>query len=89
MKRENLLGVVYYMLKNESTLRSVESELGYARSTLHNAIHTQLPQLNNILYEQIVELLNKNSKEKYVRGGLAMQKKLREEKELLAIPEPF
>lgn len=65
--REEMLAV--YIIKNNSTIRQCAKEYGISKSTVHNDVSKKLKCTNKFLYFQVYKVLNKNLKERHIRGG--------------------
>ena len=57
-----------YLILNNSTIRKTAKKFNLSKSTLHQNIHKYLIK-NDDLYVQVVKILDKNFKEKHIRGG--------------------
>ena len=64
-----------YMIETGSTVRSTAQKFGIATSTVHKALQNRLPQCNKILYEQVRTVLERNKRERHIRGGMATKRK--------------
>ena len=71
--RALLLG--QYIVEHQTTVRQTAKAFGVSKSTVHNDVSFRLKQLNDILYRQVEEVLQKNKQERHIRGGLATQTK--------------
>lgn len=64
-----------YLIENNSTIRATAKHFGMAKSTVHYHLSNRLPSVDYILYKKVKKILDKNFKEKNIRGGIATQKK--------------
>ena len=64
-----------YMIETGSTVRSTAQQVGISKSTVHKDLQNRLPHCNKILYQQVREVLEKNKKERHIRGGMATKRK--------------
>ena len=64
-----------YMLDNKSTIRKTAMEFGLSKSLVHVEVSKKLRKINKFLYLRVKSLLNKNFKEKHIRGGQATKLK--------------
>lgn len=71
--RPKLLG--QYILDNNSTIRKTASEFGISKSTVHIDVSHKLKILDYELYKKVKIILDKNFKERNIRGGLATKNK--------------
>ena len=72
-----------YMIKNNATVRQAAEKFGISKSTVHKDVAERLKDVNKGLHSEIKELLDKNRKERHLRGGAATKYKyilLRKEK---------
>ena len=64
-----------YMIETGATVRSAAGKFGISKSTVHKDLQNRLPHCNKVLYQQVREVLEKNKKERHIRGGLATKRK--------------
>ena len=64
-----------YMVETGSTVRSTAQKFGISKSTVHKDLQNRLPQCNKILYEQVRTVLERNKRERHIRGGMATKRK--------------
>jgi len=73
--RQRVLEISHYIIKNKTTVRATAKVFHTSKSTVHNDIHTRLPQINKRLYGKIQKIMEKNFDEKHLRGGEATKQK--------------
>ena len=66
-----------YMIETGATVRSAAVQFGISKSTVHKALTQQLRQCNYPLYQQVRQVLDKNKRERHIRGGMATKRKYR------------
>lgn len=59
---------------NNPTVRSIASEFGWSKTTIHKDLTERLKECDITLYNEANEILQKNKEEKHIRGGKATQK---------------
>jgi putative DeoR family transcriptional regulator (stage III sporulation protein D) len=64
-----------YMIETGATVRNAAGKFGISKSTVHKDLQNRLPHCNKILYQQVREVLEKNKKERHIRGGMATKRK--------------
>ena len=64
-----------YMIETGATVRSAAKQFGISKSTVHKALTQQLRQCNYTLYLQVRKVLDKNKRERHIRGGMATKQK--------------
>lgn len=64
-----------YMIETGATIRSTAQKYGISKSTVHKDIQNRLPRCNPVLFEQVRKVLDKNKRERHIRGGLATKNK--------------
>jgi len=69
-----ILEVADYMLETEGTIRQCASHFKMSKSTVHKDLH-RLRNVNHTKYNEVKKILDTNWEEKYIRGGLATQRK--------------
>lgn len=79
-QRERCVLLGEYLLEHAATVRGAAQVFGISKSTVHKDVTERLRHINNALYLQVQELLNKNKQERHLRGGEATRKKYTEER---------
>ena len=74
-QRERCVLLGEYLLEHAATVRGAAQVFGISKSTVHKDVTERLRHINNALYLQVQELLNKNKQERHLRGGEATRKK--------------
>jgi len=64
-----------YMIETDATVRSAAKQFGISKSTVHKTLTVRLRQCNYPLYLQVRQVLDKNKKERHLRGGMATKRK--------------
>ena len=64
-----------YMIETGATVRNAAGKFGISKSTVHKDLQNRLPHCNKVLYQQVREVLEKNKKERHIRGGMATKRK--------------
>ena len=78
MKREVQMRVVEaarYILKTGATVRACADVFGVSKTTIHKDMRERLPELSPAMAGLVDGVLNKNRKERHIRGGEATKKK--------------
>ena len=73
--RERSVVLGEYLLEHCATVREAARVFGISKSTVHKDVSDRLRHVNNALWMQVQELLNKNKQERHLRGGEATRKK--------------
>ena len=68
-----------YMIETGATVRTVAQKFGISKSTVHKDIQFRLPRCNQMLYIQVRSVLDRNKKERHIRGGMATRRKFKGE----------
>lgn len=68
-----------YMIETGSTVRVTAKHFGISKSTVHKDLCQRLPNYDPLLYRQARQILDKNRRERHIRGGLATRRKYRGE----------
>lgn len=58
-----------YIVDNKCTIRECAKNFGISKSTVHNDLSKKLRKINRFLYIQVYRVLDKNFREKHIRGG--------------------
>lgn len=70
--------VVDYIIDNKATLRQTAKFFGVSKSTIHKDICQRIELLGSVdKINQINSILAYNKAQRYIRGGLATQKKFK------------
>lgn len=72
---ERVLDIANYLIEHNCTVREVAAVYCVSKSTAHKDLSERLPQIDKNVYQQICKVLSANWNERYLRGGLATQKK--------------
>ncbi|WP_353893145.1 sporulation transcriptional regulator SpoIIID [Proteinivorax hydrogeniformans] len=72
---ERVLEISEHVIKTESTVRKVSEMFGVSKSTVHKDLTERLPNINKELAEKVKTILEKNKKERHIRGGIATKNK--------------
>ena len=64
-----------YMIETGATVRSAAKHFGISKSTVHKTLTERLRQCNYTLYLQVRQVLDKNKRERHIRGGMATKRK--------------
>ena len=64
-----------YLVEHRATVRSVASEFGISKSTVHKDITHTLERVNKSLYSEVRKVLEQNKQERHIRGGEATKRK--------------
>jgi len=67
--------IARHMVNTGCTVRSAAEVFCVSKSTIHKDISTVLRQIDPELYRQVDRVLQKNKKERHIRGGLATKRK--------------
>ncbi len=73
---DRVLREASYLIENEATIRATALALNeVSKSTVYKDLAHLLPTISLELYNQVKTVLEKNKKERAMRGGMATQKK--------------
>ena len=64
-----------FMIETDATVRSAGTHFGISKSTVHKDLTQRLRRVDQTLYRQVREVLNRNKEERHIRGGLATRRK--------------
>ena len=64
-----------YLIEHQTTVRGVASHFDISKSTVHKDITQTLKRVNYALYAEAKEILDRNKRERHLRGGEATQQK--------------
>lgn len=69
-----------YILDNHSTVRQCAKEFGISKSTVHKDVSERIWMLDRRLAGAVRKVLDKNMKERHIRGGMATKRKKEKER---------
>ena len=72
---ERACELAVYVIETGATVRAAAKQFGISKSTVHKTLTERLPQCNSLLYRQVREILDKNKRERHIRGGMATKRK--------------
>lgn len=70
-----------YIIETGATVRAAAQKFGISKSTVHKDLSQRLPQYNKRLYIQVRHVLDENKAQRHIRGGIATQRKYRQNKQ--------
>ena len=68
-----------YMIETGATVRAAARVFGISKSTVHKDLSQRLKQCSPVLYDQARQILERNKRERHIRGGMATRRKYRGE----------
>jgi putative DeoR family transcriptional regulator (stage III sporulation protein D) len=72
---ERVLKEAYYIATTGATVRKTARVFLYSKSTVHKDVTDRLYSLDKELYSKVRLVLEKNLKERHIRGGIATKNK--------------
>ena len=63
-----------YIIENNATVRETAAFVGIGKSTVHKDVTEKLERIDADLFKKVRGVLDKNLKERHIRGGLATKK---------------
>ena len=66
-----------FIVDTNSTIRGTAKRFGISKSSVAKDINTRLPEINNNLYMEVRNVIEKNKAERYSRGGQALKNKFK------------
>lgn len=67
--------VAVYIIETGATVRAAAKHFKISKSTVHKDIAFRLERLNPALYTAARAVLDKNKRERHIRGGMATREK--------------
>ncbi len=74
-REERCVLIAKSMIVQNATVRSIASQFGISKSTVHKDLVERLPRVHPGLFAEVRELLSRNKAERHLRGGEATRKK--------------
>ena len=69
--------VAVYLIETGATVRAAAAHFGISKSTVHKDLTQTLRRVDYALYQKARQVLDKNKRERHIRGGLATRRKYR------------
>lgn len=63
------------IIENPTTVRELAKQFKVSKSTIHSDLTTRLSEVNPTLFTSVNDILQKNKKERHIRGGEATRRK--------------
>ena len=73
--RDRCESLAEYLVTHQTTVRDTAKHFGISKSTVHKDIRERLKYADPELYISAVKVLDKNKRERHIRGGLATKNK--------------
>ena len=70
-----------YLIEHQTTVRGVASHFDISKSTVHKDITQTLKRVNHALYTEAKAVLDRNKRERHLRGGEATRQKYNHQRE--------
>lgn len=67
--------IAQYLVEHKTTVRDTASHFNISKSTVHKDIRERLARKNPSLYSDAEKILDKNKRERHIRGGIATKNK--------------
>ncbi len=64
-----------YIVENSATVRQTAKNFGISKSTVHKDVAERLKAIDYKLYLKVKKVLDKNLRERHIRGGNATKQK--------------
>lgn len=65
-----------YVIEHKATVRQTAKEFGISKTTVHRDMKELLIHIDTIMYYKVREVMDFNSEQKAIRGGMAKKKKV-------------
>lgn len=72
---ERIIKCAKYYVEHQSTVRVVGKQFGLSKSQVHINLTVHLKKIDKDLYYAVRKIMNKNKRERHLRGGLATKRK--------------
>jgi len=73
--KERTLKIGEYIVETRNTVRTIASEFGVSKSTVHKDLTERLPEINPELANRVKEILEYHKSIRHLRGGEATKLK--------------
>ena len=72
---ERAVEIANYIIDYNATVRQTAKKFGISKSTVHKDVTERLSHDNPALYKEVKTVLEKNKRERHIRGGMATKHK--------------
>ena len=73
--RLRVMQAAEHILETGATVRACAGKFGVSKTTIHKDMRERLPQMDGELSRRVDEVLQKNLRERHLRGGEATRRK--------------
>lgn len=75
MPEERAVAAAEYIIENKTTVRKTAKRFGVSKSTVHKDVSERLAHISPALYAEVKSVLERNKRERHLRGGEATKQK--------------
>lgn len=75
--RLRVMQAAEYIAETGATVRACAAKFGVSKTTIHKDMRDRLPALDEALGRQVAQILEKNLRERHLRGGAATRARYR------------
>ena len=72
---ERALNLAHYIIDSKDTVRGAAKKFGVSKSTVHKDVSERLKKINPSLAKDVRVILDENTAERHMRGGMATKLK--------------
>ena len=80
---DRVLKCAAYIVETGCTVRACSAHFSISKSTVHKDVAERLKYIDEVLFEEVREVLERNLNERHIRGGLATKEKYQKPKDLI------
>ncbi|MBR5602544.1 MAG: sporulation transcriptional regulator SpoIIID [Clostridia bacterium] len=74
-EKDRCVMLANYLIENDATGRAAAIRVGISKRTVQKDVTQVLPRVNKALYQSVKQVLDKNKRERHLRGGEATKNK--------------
>ena len=78
---ERVYELAHYIISTSSTVRAAAKKFRVSKSTVHKDVTERLLELNPVMAAEVKDVLESNTAERHLRGGMATKEKYQHAKE--------
>ena len=78
---ERVYELAHYIISTSSTVRAAAKKFRVSKSTVHKDVTERLLELNPVMAAEVKDVLESNTAERHLRGGMATKEKYQPAKE--------
>ena len=80
LPEDRAVSFAQYIIETGATVRDTAKQFNISKSTVHKDVSERLKAVNSTLFSEVKQVLDKNRRERHIRGGQATKLKYAKKK---------